>query len=73
MKKLINKYSIGPDIGFRSIDVMDEALGGHIDRTSYGDIPKILFSFDSKAKISNFELMIHEKDIANFDISMYDT
>ena len=73
VEKLIDKYSIGPDISFRSVDVMNEAFRGHIDRASYGDIPKILFGFNSKPKISNFELTIPNKDIANFNISMYNT
>ena len=73
MEKLIDKYSIGPDISFRSVYVMNEALGSHIDRTSYSDIPKILSSFNSEPKISDFELIILDKDIANFNISMYNT
>ena len=70
MEKLIDKYSIGPDISFRSVYVMNEALGSHIDRTSYSDIPKILSSFNSEPKISYFVRRSSIKNICWFDIPM---
>lgn len=41
MKKLINKDSKGPDIGFRTINILNKSLRSHIDRRADINIPEI--------------------------------
>jgi len=73
MEKLIDEYAKSPDISFRPINIMNKPLRTHIERTTNSDIPKLVFSLDSKSKIPQFELVLLNEDIGHLDIPVYDS
>ena len=42
MKEFVDEDAKGPDIGFGSVDVVDEAFGGHVDGGADVDVLELL-------------------------------
>lgn len=54
MEKFIDEDTKRPDVGFRTIDVVNQSFGTHVEWAADADISKGLPSFDGKAEISQF-------------------
>lgn len=58
MEKFIDEDTKRPDIGFRSIYVVNQSFGTHVEWATYADISEGQPSFDGKAEISQFVVSV---------------
>jgi hypothetical protein len=70
MNKFVDKYSKGPYISFRAIEIIYESLRTHINRTPNGDIFENRIGFDSKTKVAKFISVLMDKNIRYFNITV---
>ena len=52
---------------------MNECFWTHINRTTYCDIPEIIFSFNGESEVCQFIVIFCKEDVGGFDISMNDS
>lgn len=71
MKKLVNKHSKCPNVGFRAINILNKPLWRHIDRRSNIDVFEPAFCILGKPKISQLSLTIMYKYVGDLYISMH--
>jgi hypothetical protein len=45
VQQLVDQHSEGPDIGLRTVDVVDEALGRHVDGRADVDVLELIPAF----------------------------
>ena len=72
MQKFINHDSKGPDVGFGSVVVVNEAFWAHVDGAADGNVCKEGLGADCESKICNFVVAISEKYVGDFEVSVDD-
>ena len=75
MQYLIYKYSKGPNISFRPINIREQPFRGHVDGATNVDVLETFFGsfeFLSKPKICNLSNSVTEEYVRYFEISMND-
>ncbi len=72
MQKLVNQNSKGPYIGFRSIIVIDQAFGTHVNGAADWNVCKQRFGADGEPKVGNFVILVAEENVGNFKVSVDD-
>ena len=73
MKKLVNENPKGPDVGFGTVNVVNESLRAHVEGTADGNIPELGLGLDGKAEVAEEEEGALEEDIGDLDIPVYDS
>jgi hypothetical protein len=70
MQKLVDEHPKGPNIGLRAIDIVDKCFWGHIQRSSYVRVLKLLPLDLGEPEISNLRTAIVDQYIAGLDVSV---
>ena len=71
MQKLVYQHPKCPNIGLRSINIIDQSLRRHIDRRAYINILELTLGKFSKSEICYFRLPFLYENVGHFEISMY--
>ena len=72
MNQFVDEYSKGPNIGFRTIEIINQSLRTHINRTSNSHILENFVSPDGEAEIAEFISVLMDKNIRYFKITVDD-
>ena len=72
MQQFIDQHAKRPDISLRTIHIINQSLGRHVDGRPDVDIFEFCSSGLSKSEISYLSLCIMDEDVANFDVAMHD-
>ena len=68
MKQLVDQDAKGPHISFGSVNVMNETLGTHVQRTTDTDIPEGVFGLDREPEVRYLKGMVSDENIGDFDV-----
>lgn len=60
MEQFIDENSKSPDIGFGTIDTMDQSLRTHIEWTPYSHISKVGGGFNGETEVPNLVVTLRQ-------------
>lgn len=70
MQKFIDEDTECPDIGLRAVEIVNQSLWTHVERTPYRHISKVRGRFNGETKVSYLEVGLSQEDITDLDVSV---
>lgn len=68
MYKFVDEYAECPNVSFRAIDILDNSLWAHVNRTSNANVFKVVASLDSESEVSYLVLVASNEDVRYLNV-----